>query len=67
MDGRDRDDIDEMDDDEYEEQVEQLIVENGMLVNTLAALLVKKGVLTEEEINNQMRELYPEELEEDDA
>jgi hypothetical protein len=55
------DDIDRGNDAEYEEddeQIEQMIIENGILLHSLAALLVRKGVLTQEEIDSEMDRLY---------
>lgn len=58
------DDIERNDDDgndeEYDEQIEQMIIENGILLHSLAALLVKKGVLKQEEIDAEMDKLYDE-------
>ena len=45
---------------EYDEQIEQMIIENGILLHSLAALLVKKGVLKQEEIDSEMDRLYDE-------
>ena len=55
------DDIDRTNDadyDEDDEQIEQMIIENGILLHSLAALLVRKGVLTQEEIDSEMDRLY---------
>jgi hypothetical protein len=55
------DDIDRSNDadyDEDDEQIEQMIIENGILLHSLAALLVRKGVLTQEEIDSEMDRLY---------
>ena len=55
------DDIDRANDADYEEddeQIEQMIIENGILLHSLAALLVRKGVLTQEEIDGEMDKLY---------
>lgn len=55
------DDIDRANDADYEEddeQIEQMIIENGILLHSLAALLVRKGVLTQEEIDAEMDQLY---------
>jgi hypothetical protein len=57
------DDINDIDDEEYEEQIERMIVENGMMLRALANLLVKKGVLSQEELDDEMDRLY-EEMEE---
>jgi hypothetical protein len=58
------DDIERTDDDgndeEYDEQIEQMIIENGILLHSLAALLVKKGILKQEEIDAEMDKLYDE-------
>jgi hypothetical protein len=56
----------ERDDDQYEDQIEQMIIENGILLHSLAALLVRKGILQQEEIDNEMDRLY-EEMEQFDA
>ncbi|HEV7920668.1 MAG TPA: hypothetical protein VGR02_07745 [Thermoanaerobaculia bacterium] len=47
-------------DEEYDEQIEQMIIENGILLHSLAALLVRKGVLKQEEIDAEMDRLYDE-------
>ncbi|HKO54597.1 MAG TPA: hypothetical protein VJ276_01895 [Thermoanaerobaculia bacterium] len=47
-------------DEEYDEQIEQMIIENGILLHSLAALLVRKGVLKQEEIDSEMDRLYDE-------
>lgn len=55
------DDIDRGNDAEYDEddeQIEQMIIENGILLHSLAALLVRKGMLTQEEIDSEMDRLY---------
>ena len=55
------DENDRGNDAEYEEddeQIEQMIIENGILLHSLAALLVRKGVLTQEEIDSEMDRLY---------
>ena len=56
MDPIDRDDEDEYDD----EQIEQMIIDNGILLHSLAALLVRKGILKQEEIDAEMDRLYDE-------
>ena len=50
----------EKDDEEYDEQIEQMIIENGILLHSLAALLVRKGILKQEEIDSEMDRLYDE-------
>jgi hypothetical protein len=37
-----------------------MIIENGILLHSLAALLVRKGVLKQEEIDTEMDHLYDE-------
>ena len=55
------DDIDRSGDGaEDDEQFEQMIVENSILLHSLAALLVRKGVLKQEEIDDEMDKLYDE-------
>jgi hypothetical protein len=57
------DDIDRPDEDEDEyddEQIEQMIIDNGILLHSLAALLVRKGILKQEEIDAEMDRLYDE-------
>ena len=56
------DDIDREDEDgEYEdEQIEQMIIDNGILLHSLATLLVRKGILKQEEIDAEMDRLYDE-------
>jgi hypothetical protein len=57
MDDIDRDGNDGAEDDE---QFEQMIVENSILLHSLAALLVRKGILKQEEIDDEMDKLYDE-------
>lgn len=45
---------------EDDEQFEQMIIENSILLHSLAALLVRKGVLQQEEIDQEMDKLYAE-------
>jgi hypothetical protein len=47
-------------DDEYDDQIEQMIIENGILLHSLSTLLVAKGILKQEEIDNEMDRLYAE-------
>jgi hypothetical protein len=53
-------DHDEAEAEEYDEQIEQMIIDNGVLLHTLASLLVRKGVLKQEEIDTEMERLYEE-------
>jgi hypothetical protein len=52
----------ENDAEEYEgdEQIEQMILENGILLQSLSTLLVRKGILTQEEIETEMDRLFDE-------
>jgi hypothetical protein len=54
--------MDELDqeDDQYEDQIEQMIIENGILLHSISALLVRKGIVKQEEIDNEMDRLYEE-------
>jgi hypothetical protein len=59
--GERMDDIERDDDDDYEdEQIEQMIIDNGILLHSLATLLVRKGILKQEEIDAEMDRLYDE-------
>jgi hypothetical protein len=54
-------DIERDDGDEYDdEHIEQMIIDNGILLHSLASLLVRKGVLKQEEIDSEMDRLYDE-------
>ncbi|HVT45869.1 MAG TPA: hypothetical protein VMT00_15940 [Thermoanaerobaculia bacterium] len=50
--------INDMEDDELEDQIEQMIIENGMLLHSVVTLLVRKGILDQEEIDAEMDRLY---------
>jgi hypothetical protein len=55
------DEIDQDNEDDYEdEQIEQMIIDNGILLHSLATLLVRKGILKQEEIDAEMDRLYDE-------
>jgi hypothetical protein len=43
-----------------DEQFEQMIVENSILLHSIAALLVRKGVIKQDEIDAEMDKLYDE-------
>lgn len=45
---------------EDDEQIEQMIIENGILLHSLATLLVRKGILKQDEIDAEMDRLYDE-------
>jgi len=45
---------------EDDDQFEQMIIENSILLHSLAALLVRKGVLKQEEVDAEMDKLYDE-------
>ena len=54
------DDIDRNNGAEYEdddEQIEQMIIENGILLHSLATLLVRKGILQQDEIDAEIDRL----------
>ncbi len=54
-------DIERDDGDEYDdEHIEQMIIDNGILLQSLATLLVRKGILKQEEIDVEMDRLYDE-------
>jgi len=58
MDDIENNDGGELEDDD--EQIEQMIIENGILLHSLATLLVSKGILKQEEIDAEMDRLYDE-------
>jgi len=43
-----------------DDQFEQMIIENSILLHSLAALLVRKGILKQEEVDAEMDKLYDE-------
>lgn len=43
---------------EDDDQLEQMIIDNGILLHSVAALLVRKGVLLQEELEAEMDKLY---------
>ena len=43
-----------------DERFEEMIVENSILLHSLAALLVRKGILKQEDIDNEMDKMYDE-------
>ena len=45
---------------EDDDQFEQMIIENSILLHSIAALLVRKGILKQEEIDAEMDKLYDE-------
>ena len=56
MDEIDRDDADEYDD----EHIEQMIIDNQIRLHSLAAILIRKGLLKQEEIDTEMDRMYQE-------
>ncbi|HJT17406.1 MAG TPA: hypothetical protein VJ853_08455 [Thermoanaerobaculia bacterium] len=54
------DDIERNDNGSDDEQFEQMIVENSILLHSIAALLVRKGILKQEELDDEMDKLYDE-------
>jgi len=56
------DDIERNGDDTYDddEQFEQMIIENSILLHALSALLVRKGILKQEEVDAEVDKLYDE-------
>jgi|GEM_PF-475751 len=63
-----QDDKEDVEVDDYEDQIEQMIVENGMLIHSVVNLLVQKGILKQEEVDAEMDKLYEqmEQFEDDD-
>jgi hypothetical protein len=58
MDDTERNDGADFEDED--EQIEQMIIENGILLHSLSTLLVRKGILKQEEIDAEMDRLYDE-------
>ncbi|MCM2315795.1 MAG: hypothetical protein NDJ92_11680 [Thermoanaerobaculia bacterium] len=53
-------DQEEMEDEEFESQLEQMIVENGMLIQSVMNILLRKGIITEDEVDRELETLYKE-------
>lgn len=53
-------DHDDVEGDDYEEQIEQMMIENGMLLHAVVNVLVKKGLIKQDEIDAEMDKLYEE-------
>jgi len=51
---------DSWNDDEYDDQIEQVIMENGMMIHSVINLLVRKGIIKQEEIDTEMEKLNEE-------
>jgi hypothetical protein len=47
---------DDFDDDDLEEQIEEVIAQNGVLLHALMEVLIKKGIVQREEIEAQIDE-----------
>jgi hypothetical protein len=47
---------DDFDDDDLEEQIEEVIAQNGVLLHALIEVLIKKGIVQREEIETQIDE-----------
>lgn len=57
---------DDFDDDDLEEQIEEVIAQNGVLLHALIEVLIKKGVVQREEIETQIDEFTEGDDENDD-
>ena len=53
-------DHEDMEDDEFDNQLEQMIVENGMLIQAVMNILLRKGLITEDEVDRELESLYKE-------
>lgn len=47
-----------MNGEDYEDRIEDLILENGMLTQALLNLLIDKGIVTQEELAGEVEKLY---------
>lgn len=63
------DDHNDIDSEDYEDQIEQMIIENGIMLHGVVNLLLQKGILKQEEIDAEMDKLYEamEEFDEDEG
>ena len=43
---------------DFEEQVEQLVLENGILLHSVVNLLVKNGAISREDLDSEIEQLY---------
>lgn len=57
---------DDIDSEDYEEQIEQMMIENGMLLHAVVNVLVRKGLISQDEIDTEIDKLYDEMEEYDD-
>ena len=55
---------DDLDGEEMDERIVEIIEDNGLLLHAAIKLLVKKGILTPEELDQEIQTLYEDE---DDA
>lgn len=53
-------DHDDVEGDDYEEQIEQMMIENGMLLHAVVNVLVRKGIIAQDEIDAEIDKLYDE-------
>lgn len=51
-------DKEEVEVDDYEDQIEQMIVETSMKIQSVVNLLVQKGILKQDEVDAEMDKLY---------
>lgn len=49
---------DEMESEDYEGTIEQMIVENGLLLHAAVNILVRRGVIPREELDEELDRLY---------
>ncbi|MGA7616534.1 MAG: hypothetical protein WBX15_15280 [Thermoanaerobaculia bacterium] len=53
-------DTDDFDSEDYEEQIEQMIVDNGLLLHAVVNILLRKGIIAQGELDQEMEKLYQE-------
>lgn len=61
---KDMNETDDFEDEDYDDQLEQVVAENGVLLHALVEALLRKGVVQREEIEEQIDRLTSE-LEDD--
>ncbi len=48
------------DNDDFEDQLEQVVFDNSVLLHALTEVLTRKGIITQEELEEELNRLYKE-------
>lgn len=51
---------DDYENDDYEDQLEQMVLDNGVLLRAVVNLLLRKGIVTQDEVDEEMDSLFAE-------